>query len=158
MSYVKSLHASDLGSRSGTQCDVTPIQLLMTNDGFPILPAPWKGSEYQKQELEEWFILYIGQHDYPIPQAITYLHAELANNGRSCHVPFKAIVDRPTLFISPEYLSAGFKLRDSWNMHKSVIEDFFDHVLQRQLAQGPKRAFRFKGIKASDGSVTPAHF
>jgi hypothetical protein len=62
MSYVKSLRASDLGSRSGTQCDITPTRLPMTNDGFPILPAPWKGSEYQKKELEEWFILYIGQH------------------------------------------------------------------------------------------------
>jgi len=43
-------------------------------------------------------------------------------------------------------------------MHKSVIEAFFDHVLQQQTAQGPERAFRFKGIKASDGSVTPAHY
>jgi hypothetical protein len=53
MSYVKSLHASDLGSRSGNQCDVAPTRLPMTNNGFPILPAPWKGSEYKKKELEE---------------------------------------------------------------------------------------------------------
>jgi hypothetical protein len=43
-------------------------------------------------------------------------------------------------------------------MHKSAIEDFFDHVLQRQTAQGPERAFRFKAIKASDGSVSPTHY
>ena len=43
-------------------------------------------------------------------------------------------------------------------MHKSVIEKFFDHVLERQTAQGPERAFRFKGIKASDGRVSPAHY
>jgi hypothetical protein len=43
-------------------------------------------------------------------------------------------------------------------MHKSVIEDFFDHILQRQTAQGPERAFRFKAIKASNGSVSPAHY
>jgi hypothetical protein len=43
-------------------------------------------------------------------------------------------------------------------MHKSVIEDFFDHILQRQMAQGPERAFRFKAIKASNGSVSPAHY
>ena len=62
MSYVKSLHASDLGSRSENQCDVTPTRLPVTNDGFPILPTPWKGSEYKKKELEEWFMLYVGQH------------------------------------------------------------------------------------------------
>jgi hypothetical protein len=43
-------------------------------------------------------------------------------------------------------------------MHKSVIKDFFDHILQWQMAQGPKRAFRFKAIKASNGSVSPAHY
>jgi hypothetical protein len=43
-------------------------------------------------------------------------------------------------------------------MHKSVIEDFFDHILQRQMAQGPERAFRFKAIKASNGSVSLAHY
>jgi hypothetical protein len=36
-------------------------------------------------------------------------------------------------------------------MHKSVIEDFFDHILQWQTAQGPEKAFRFKAIKASNG-------
>ena len=89
---------------------------------------------------------------------MTYLHAELANNGRSRHIPFKAIADRTSLFISPEYLPAGFKLRDPRNMHKSVIEDFFDHILQRQTAQGPERAFRFKAIKARDGSASLAHY
>jgi hypothetical protein len=43
-------------------------------------------------------------------------------------------------------------------MHKSVIEDFFDHILQQQMAQGPERAFRFKAIKASNGSVSLAHY
>jgi RNA recognition motif-containing protein len=43
-------------------------------------------------------------------------------------------------------------------MHKSVIEDFFDHILQRQTAHGPERAFRFKAIKASNGSVPLAHY
>ena len=43
-------------------------------------------------------------------------------------------------------------------MHKSVIGDFFDHVLQWQTVQGPERAFRFTGIKARDGSVSPAHY
>jgi hypothetical protein len=62
MIYVKSLCASDLSSKSGNQCDVAPTRLLMTNDGCPILPAPWKGSEYKKKELEEWFMLYVGQH------------------------------------------------------------------------------------------------
>ena len=40
----------------------TDTQLLIPKDGFPILPTPWKGSQYQKKELEEWFILYVGQH------------------------------------------------------------------------------------------------
>jgi hypothetical protein len=43
-------------------------------------------------------------------------------------------------------------------MYKSVIEDFFDHILQQQMAQGPERAFRFKAIKASNGSMSPAHY
>ena len=43
-------------------------------------------------------------------------------------------------------------------MQKRVIEDFFDHILQRQMAQGPKRAFRFKRIKLHDGSVSPAQY
>jgi hypothetical protein len=38
------------------------------------------------------------------------------------------------------------------------MEDFFDHVLQQQTAQGPERAFRFKGIKADDGTVAPTHY
>lgn len=59
MSYVKSLRAADIGSRSAT---VTQTRLQMTDDGFPILPTPWKGSQYKKKELEEWFILYVGQH------------------------------------------------------------------------------------------------
>ena len=41
-------------------------------------------------------------------------------------------------------------------MCKSVIEDFFDHVLQWQTVQGPEGVFKFKGIKASDGRVSPA--
>jgi hypothetical protein len=43
-------------------------------------------------------------------------------------------------------------------MHKKVVEDFFEHVLQWQMVHGPERAFRFKGIKASNGSVAPAHY
>jgi hypothetical protein len=43
-------------------------------------------------------------------------------------------------------------------MHKKVIEDFFEHVLQWQTAHGHERAFRSKGIKASNGSVAPAHY
>lgn len=43
-------------------------------------------------------------------------------------------------------------------MQKSVIEDFFDHVLQRQTAQGPERAFRFKAIKGCNGTVDPTHY
>jgi hypothetical protein len=62
MSYVKALHASDIAARSATQCDVTPSRLHLTKDGFPILPTPWKGSQYKKKELEEWFQLYVGQH------------------------------------------------------------------------------------------------
>src|ERR1700690_1334733 len=57
MTYVKGLHAT-----SATPSDVTPSRLQLTEDGFPILPAPWKGSEYKKKELEEWFKLYVGQH------------------------------------------------------------------------------------------------
>ena len=65
MSYVKALRASDLASRSAMQPAMQPTtdtRLLMTKDGFPILPTPWKGSQYKKKELEEWFILYVGQH------------------------------------------------------------------------------------------------
>ena len=43
-------------------------------------------------------------------------------------------------------------------MQKIVIEDFFDHILQRQMAQGPERAFRFKRIKLHNGSVSPAQY
>ena len=43
-------------------------------------------------------------------------------------------------------------------MQKSVIEDVFDHILRRQTAQGPERAFRFKGIKLMNGRVIPAHY
>ena len=94
----------------------------------------------------------------PITQTITYLYAELANHGRSHHIPFKAIADQTSVFINPEYLSTRFKFRDPRNMHKSAIEDFFNHVLQQQMAQGPERAFRFKAVKASDGSVSPTHY
>jgi hypothetical protein len=38
------------------------------------------------------------------------------------------------------------------------MEDFFNHISQRQTAQGPERAFRFKGIKADDGTVAPTHY
>jgi hypothetical protein len=58
MSYVKALRAS---GKSATQCDITP-RLQMTKDGFPILPTLWKGSQYKKKELEEWFKIYVGQH------------------------------------------------------------------------------------------------
>jgi hypothetical protein len=94
----------------------------------------------------------------PIRETITYLNAGLANNGHRRHIPFKAIANQTFLFISPEYLPARFEFRDPRNMHKSTIEDFFDHVLQRQTAQGPERAFRFKGIKAGNGTVAPTHY
>jgi hypothetical protein len=57
MTYIKGLRAT-----SATPSDVTPSRLQLTEDGFPILPSPWKGSEYKKKELEEWFKLYVGQH------------------------------------------------------------------------------------------------
>jgi len=57
MSYVKALCALDPASRSATE-----TRLQMTKEGFPILLTPWKGSQYKKKELEEWFILYVGQH------------------------------------------------------------------------------------------------
>jgi len=140
------------------QLNTTQTRLPMTKDGFPILPTPWKGSQYKKKELNEWFMLYVGQHYSMITSYSTYLHAELANNGRSCHIPFKAIADQTSLLINPEYLPASLKFRDPQNMHKSVIEDFFDHVLQWQTVQGPERAFRFTGIKARDGSVSLTHY
>jgi hypothetical protein len=59
MGYVKALRASDVASRSAAQGDSTQIRLEMTSDGFPILPTPWKGSQYKKKELEEWFKLYV---------------------------------------------------------------------------------------------------
>jgi hypothetical protein len=62
MGYVKALRASDIASRSAAQGDSMQIRLEMTSDGFPILPTPWKGSQYKKKELEEWFKLYVGQH------------------------------------------------------------------------------------------------
>jgi len=57
MIYIKGLRAT-----SATPSDITPSRLQLTEDGFPILPVPWKGSEYKKKELEEWFKLYVGQH------------------------------------------------------------------------------------------------
>src|ERR1700690_401686 len=57
MTYIKGLRAT-----SATPSDVTPSRLQVTEDGFPILPAAWKGSEYKKKELEVWFKLYVGQH------------------------------------------------------------------------------------------------
>ena len=41
---------------------------------------------------------------------------------------------------------------------QSTIQDFFDHILQCQLGQGPERAFRFKAIKARDGTLSPTHY
>ena len=92
------------------------------------------------------------------PQTITNLHAELANNGRSRQIPFAAIADQTSAFINPEYLPPTFKWRDPRNLQKSCIEDFFDHVLQRQTAHRLKKAFRFKAVKASDRSVSPANY
>src|SRR3979490_2402162 len=46
MTYVKSLRAADIGSRSAT---VTQTRLQITDDGFPILPTPWKGTRYKKK-------------------------------------------------------------------------------------------------------------
>jgi hypothetical protein len=137
MTYLKSLCASDLtASQSAMQC--APSQVLpMMNDGFPILPSAWNRSQYKKQQLEELFILCVGQHysaeNFTGPQPIICFlpKAELANNGHSHHVPFKAIANQTSLFISHEYLPAAFKLRDPWDMHKSLIEDFFEHVLQQ---------------------------
>jgi hypothetical protein len=62
MSYVKGLRTSDLTSRSALEPNTTLTRLTMTNDGFLIIPTLWKGSQYKKKELEEWFILYVGQH------------------------------------------------------------------------------------------------
>jgi hypothetical protein len=52
MGYVKALRASDIASRSAVQGDSRQIQLVMTSNGFPILPTPWKNSLYKKKELE----------------------------------------------------------------------------------------------------------
>jgi hypothetical protein len=77
LSYVKGLNALDhtsrsaIASRSAVQHNTTFLQLKMTNDGFPILPTPWNVSQYKKNELEEWFMLYVGQHYSvfpPIPE------------------------------------------------------------------------------------------
>ena len=69
MTYVKGLRAT-----SATPSDVTPSRLQLTKDRFPILPALWKGSEYKKKELEEWFKLYVGQHYSMVP---CYFHKPL---------------------------------------------------------------------------------
>ena len=97
-------------------------------------------------------------HQDPSPETITYLHEGLANNGHNRRIPFEAIADQTSLFIGREYLPAQFKFTDPRNMHKSTMEDFFDHVSQRQMAQGPERAFKFKGIKAGNGTVAPTHY
>ena len=94
----------------------------------------------------------------PSPETITYLHAVLASNGHKHHIPFKAIANQTSSFISPEYLPAWFRFTDPRNMHKSTMEDFFNHVSQWQMAQGPERAFRFKRIKVYDGTVAPIHY
>jgi hypothetical protein len=107
------------------------MKLKLTNDGFPILPTPWNGSEFKKKEL--CYLL--------LQNIATYLFTELANNGWHHQIPFKAIAEQTLSFISPEYLPAWFKFLNPWNMHKSTIQDFFNHILQHQLEQGPERAF-----------------
>jgi hypothetical protein len=157
LSYVKGLSTPDLTSRLAML-----MQLVMTNDGFLTLPTPWNGAHYKKKELKELFTLYVGQHysmACPILQYIyTQLHAELANNGHSQAIHYRTIADQTSAFINSEYLPAWIKFKDPWNLHKSVIEDFFDHISWRQMAQGAERAFRFKGIKASNGSVCATHY
>ena len=88
----------------------------------------------------------------------TYLFTELANNGRHRQIPFKAIAEWTLSFIGPEYLPVQFKFLDPQNMHKSTIQDFFNHILQCQLGQGPKRAFWFKAIKARDGTLSSTQY
>lgn len=61
MSYVKALRASDVAAMQHNTATIQ-TRLPMTQDGFPILPTTWKGSQYRKKELEEWFMVYVGQH------------------------------------------------------------------------------------------------
>ena len=95
-------------------------------------------------------------HDF-INFSLIYGNIELANGGRYRHIPYKSISTNTSHYIAAECLPAEFVFNDPRNVRKEKIEDFFNHVLNRQLLHGPKGAFCFKAVKGKKG-LQPAKY
>ncbi|KAF8805954.1 hypothetical protein BYT27DRAFT_7257783 [Phlegmacium glaucopus] len=164
MEYVKTLQTianPAIPPPPGTSNEVSRKMILpKSNEGFPVLPIPWPVEEYSKQDLEELFTLYVGQH-YSMDQSqlnmpnITNIgvYLELATGSRTAHVPFQAVSATQSAFINAEYLPCGLSIKNPRNMRKDMLQAFFLHVAERQRQYGPEAAFRFKAIDKSGGIV-----
>ncbi|KAM6500775.1 hypothetical protein JOM56_003789 [Amanita muscaria] len=117
----------------------------ISEDGFPILPVSWDGLKHNKDKLEQYFKLYLSQH------------YKLATNYGSQHVPFKSIAENLSSYTSPEYLPSDLQMTNPRNMRKKAIQEFFEHVSERQNVHGIKQAFRFKMVK-SGNQMVPAKY
>lgn len=82
---------------------------------------------------------------------------ELATGGKSSHLPYADIERRQSVFIAAKYLPKKAKIRQPRNMPKQVIQEIFEHLLERQGMDGPEQAFRFASIKSGKKIVNACY-
>jgi len=162
LKYVKALQTKqshpDLffstGNDNGLGRAGPKIILEISPDGYPILPILLPSQSWNKQDWEQLFTMYMGQHYCKVEkiyrcQMFTFL-IDLATGGKSSHLPYAEIEKWPTVFIHTKYLLSTVKIRQPWNMMKLVIQEMFEYLSRQQELEGSTQAFQFKSVKLNE--------
>lgn len=161
LEYVKHLK-SILTSATTVGNDPPPtrtsdVKMGLTADGFPIIPLPWNGPQYKKEQLEELMSEYMSAH-YGRIYLLCCLnltgHLTAVATGRIGNtVPWGKIEGNIGDFIEPQYRPKKWVFKYPRNMKRHEIIAFFNHVAARQEKHTPTDAFRFKHIMVDRAMV-----
>lgn len=130
----------------------TKGQQLAFEDGFPVMVDVSSDEKMKKDDYEDLLRQYLTEQ-YSELQATVPRHClidtELASGGLKSRVPYGLLNKSPRSFIDRKYYPRKFEFKDPRNIGKDEINDFCQHVYERQQAHGTTDAFRFQ--KFHDG-------
>ncbi|KAF9053397.1 hypothetical protein BJ165DRAFT_1524094 [Panaeolus papilionaceus] len=126
---------------SGHQGSVAPLYdgtIVITKEGFPILPIPWRNNVAGAVLKMYW-------------KRFISTHYNLAKGTTNATVPFATLAKNLATYIDPKYLPNmyDFKFVTYQAMPVHVLQAFFTHVAQRQEIYGPEDSFRFSNTYSS---------
>ena len=171
--YVKSLsleaeqkradstHVSGTGHVNENNNESVP-KITMSAEGYPILSGLPCAGTLTKRQLEGVLRTYLSQNycehnSMTINASCLTCAKDLASGRKTRQVPYLAIANNNSAFLSAEYRPDGLKLNDPRNMHKADVERLLQLIFDRQQTEEPAAAYQFQHIVV-DGCRAPARY